>query len=301
MKNNTPEGSAQPDMNDYYKVSFDITPHNADAADLIAASLADIGFESFEHDETNPGATLTAFIPAPLYNAEAICEAVEQCPIPVETVRTVEFVPGQDWNSEWEKNYFKPIVIAGRVAVHSTFHTDVPQAEYDIVIDPKMAFGTGHHATTTLMMHFILDHNMQGASVLDMGTGTGILGILASLRGAAKVIGIEIDPAAAANACENVELNLGGDQTAMVVLRGDASLITQEAFADYVLANINRNIITADIARYASALKPGGLMAVSGFYVEDRPIVADAARNAGLTEVSCHEIDNWSSMIFSKQ
>lgn len=300
MEKNCFEENRTPNMNDYYKVSFVINPANVDAADLIAASLADAGFESFSHDETEPGASLDAFVPAPLYVPEVVNEAIDECPIAANVQWSAEFVPRQDWNAEWEKNYFKPIVIADRVVVHSSFHTDIPRAEYDIVIDPKMAFGTGHHATTTLMMHFILQNEMQGASVLDMGTGTGILGILATLRGAAHVTGIEIDPAAAANAVENVELNLHDHKAVMKIIHGDASHIGPNAFADYVLANINRNIITADIEHYARALKHGGLLAVSGFYTEDRPVVEAAARKAGLTLRNCSQIDNWSSMIFFK-
>jgi ribosomal protein L11 methyltransferase (prmA) len=287
-------------MNDYYKIEVTATPASTDALDLLASELADRGFESFEPLED--GSAMTAYVPAALYKAEAVDEAVAEVPLDVVLAWKAEFVEGQDWNSEWEKNYFKPIVVDGRVVVHSTFHTDVPEAEYDITIDPRMAFGTGHHATTTLMMRSLLDGgDVEGASVIDMGTGTGILAILAMMLGAKDAVGIEIDPYAAENARDNVALNLPG-ATPLRIITGDASALTgYEDWADVFLANINRNIITADIARYAAAMKKGARITVSGFYVEDRPVVARAAGEAGLEMVAADEMNNWSSMTFRKK
>lgn len=288
-------------MNDYYRLDISIRPASTDACDLAADSLAAIGFESFEQPEEAGGASMTAYVPAPLFDAEAAREALAEIePLAVADFEAV-FVKGRDWNSEWEKNYFKPILVAGRVAVHSSFHTDVPPAEFDIVIDPKMAFGTGHHATTTLMMKALLSGNIAGASVIDMGTGTGILAILASMLGAAEVAAVEIDPFAAANAADNVALNLGND-SAVEVLEGDASALGNIGFeADVFLANINRNVITADIEAYAAALKTGGRLVVSGFYVADREIVAEAAARAGFDADGVDEFDGWSSMQFVKR
>lgn len=288
-------------MNDYYRLDISIKPASTDACDLAADSLAAIGFESFEQPEEAGGAFMTAYVPAPLFDAEAAREALAEIePLAVAGFEAV-FVKGRDWNSEWEKNYFKPILVAGRVAVHSSFHTDVPPAEFDIVIDPKMAFGTGHHATTTLMMKALLSGNIAGASVIDMGTGTGILAILASMLGAAEVAAVEIDPFAAANAADNVALNLGND-SAVEVLEGDASALGNIGFeADVFLANINRNVITADIEAYAAALKTGGRLVVSGFYVADRGIVAEAAARAGFDADGVDEFDGWSSMQFVKR
>ena len=288
-------------MNDYYRLDISIRPASTDACDLAADSLAAIGFESFEQPEEAGGASMTAYVPAPLFDAEAAREALAEIePLAVAGFEAV-FVKGRDWNSEWEKNYFKPILVAGRVAVHSSFHTDVPPAEFDIVIDPKMAFGTGHHATTTLMMKALLSGNIAGASVIDMGTGTGILAILASMLGAAEVAAVEIDPFAAANAADNVALNLGNDSK-VEVLEGDASALGNIGFkADVFLANINRNVITADIEAYAAALNKGGRLVVSGFYVADREIVAEAAARAGFDADGVDEFDGWSSMQFVKR
>lgn len=289
----------EPDMNDYYELSFTFEPADENAADYLAALLADEGFESFVHSEDEPGKAMKAYVPAPLYSAEKVADAVGELPFATAVSYSSVFVEGQDWNSEWEKHYFKPIVIEGKVAVHSSFHTDVPEAEYDILIDPRMAFGTGHHPTTTLMLKSILAQDIKGKSVIDMGTGTAILAILAAMRGADTVTGIEIDPAAADNAVDNVALNLS-DNSVVRILKGDASRLADAEPADVFLANINRNIITADIAHYAAAMKPGASLTVSGFYVADRPVVATAAAAAGLEAVGVDEMNDWSSMTFVK-
>lgn len=286
-------------MNDYYKVDFTVTPPDGDACDLLADALAAVGYESFV--PSADGSLMTAYVPAALYSCDKIAEALTEVPMPVEIKYEASFVEGRDWNSEWEKNYFQPIVVAGEVVVHSSFHTDVPMARYDIVIDPRMAFGTGHHATTTLMMQAILAADIEGRNVVDMGTGTGILAILAAMRGAADIVAVEIDPFAAANARDNVALNLPGTDARVTVVEGDASALeAYPAFADLLLANINRNIITADVARYAAAMKPGASMVVSGFYVADRPIVEEAAVAAGLRGAGVAELEGWSSMTFIK-
>lgn len=287
-------------MNDYYKIDVKAEPANADALDLLAAELADRGFESFE--PADDGTAMTAYVPAGIYDPQAVDLAVAAVPMDVILTWKAEFVQGQDWNNEWEKNYFKPIVVDGRVVVHSTFHRDIPEAEYDITIDPRMAFGTGHHATTTLMMRSLLEGgDVNGASVIDMGTGTGILAILAMMLGAKNAIGIEIDPFAAENARDNVALNLP-DGAPLEIVTGDASALAgREGSADIFLANINRNIITGDIERYAAAMKPGARITVSGFYVEDRPVVEKAAVQAGLEPVAVDEMNNWSSMTFRKK
>jgi len=297
----TDNGAKTPNMNDYYLVAFTVTPACADACDLLASFLADAGYESFEQDENCPGATMKAYVAAPLFDRDTTDMAVADLPFDVKVDYTTEFVPGQDWNAEWERHYFKPIVIGGKVAVHSSFHTDVPEAEYDIVIDPRMAFGTGHHATTTLMMKFILANDMKGKWVIDMGTGTGILAILSRMCGADKVLAIEIDPAAAENAVDNVAINLHDSGSAVDVKLGDASLLPSDFNADYFLANINRNIITSDIDRYVNAMRQGALLVVSGFYVEDRPIIKEAAAKVGLDFLSADEMDRWSSMVFIKR
>lgn len=264
-------------MNDYYRVRIDVAECTEDITDLAAAYLADAGFESFEPDSTG----LTAYIKREAGDGVKIAEeSLSDFPMESDFKITGEVIEGEDWNEEWEKNYFKPILIEGRCVIHSTFHREVPEAEYDIVIDPKMAFGTGHHDTTSQMVKHILDLPLQGKSVIDMGTGTGILGILAAMRGAERVIGIEIDEAAYENAKENVTLN----GVKMDLIHGDATALSGLEPADYLFANINRNIILGDIDRYAGRLKSGGEMLLSGFYDTDIAMIAEAASRYDLRE-----------------
>lgn len=277
-------------MNDYYSVRVDASPCNCDITDLAAAFLADYGFESFEPDETG----LTAYLPVSKGEGEKTArEALEDFPMDCELRVSQTLVPGQNWNEEWERHYFKPILIEGQCVIHSSFHKDVPEARYDILIDPKMAFGTGHHDTTASMTRFILSLPFEGKSVIDMGTGTGILGILAAMRGAGKVTGIEIDEGAYENAIENVALNKVG----MELIHGDASSLEQMEEADYLFANINRNIILEDISKYSRRLKEGGTMLLSGFYEQDVPMILAAASPLGLTESSRIVTENgWTAL-----
>lgn len=286
-------------MNDYYEVDFRLAPPSTDACDLLADELGAVGFETFE--PAPDGASMKAFVPAALFSEVAVSEAVASLPIPVVIDFSAEFVEGRDWNAEWEKNYFKPILIGSRVAIHSSFHSDVPPAEYDIVIDPKMAFGTGHHATTTLMVRGILEADLTGKFIVDMGTGTGILAILCAMRGAARVTAVEIDGFAIVNTRENLTLN--GVDARIEAVHGDVSTLSAlpDASQDLFLANINRNVITADIAAYARTLRPGGAMLLSGFYTADIPCVAAAAEPCGLSVVSHAELDSWACLRLTKK
>ncbi|MBD5373835.1 MAG: 50S ribosomal protein L11 methyltransferase [Bacteroides sp.] len=277
-------------MNDYRELRLNLKPCSEDATDVLAALLADAGYESFVPDRQG----LTAYIKDELFNEDALNEALSAFPFEAEISRSVSLVEGQDWNSEWEKNYFKPIVVGERCVIHSSFHTDVPSADYDIVIDPKMAFGTGHHATTSQVISALLDIDESGLSVIDMGTGTGILAILCAMRGAAQVNGIEIDPGAYENALENVSLNGQADRVRLHC--GDASLLPSMPRADLFIANINRNIITGDLAAYVSSLKPGATMLLSGFYEADIPVIMEVAAPLGLTEVSHSVLNDWTCL-----
>ena len=274
-------------MNDYVECRIDLTPMpGEDATDLLAALLGDAGFESFVPDERG----LTAYAPVAVFDSKAVSEALDDFPFDVQIAVSTKVIEGQDWNSEWEKNYFQPIVVGDRCVVHSSFHTDVPKAQYDIVIDPKMAFGTGHHATTSLMLNRLLDMELDGLSVIDMGTGTGILAILAAMRGASPVTGIEIDPFAQVNAVENVALN---GHSEIVMIAGDASALKDVDPADVFLANINRNVILNDISTYVTRMKGGGVMFLSGFYTEDVPMVQKAGEECGLVAHGFTSRDNW--------
>lgn len=274
-------------MNDYYQVRFDLEPCCEDACDLLAGMLAENAYESFVSDETG----MTAYVRKEDYTADAVDAVLADFPFDCKIKVSSELIEGRDWNAEWEKNYFQPIVIGDRVVVHSSFHTDIPAAQYDIVIDPKMAFGTGHHSTTSQILTALIDSDISGKSVIDMGTGTGILAILAAMRGAKPVTGIELDGFAYENAVENVALNGHAEIT---VIHGDASALADVDAADVFIANINRNVILNDMAAYAAKLKKGGSMLLSGFYEgDDADMIIAEGRKNGLEFSSATSDNRW--------
>lgn len=274
---------------DYVALTVKYTPLSEAASDLMAAFLADMGYESFVGNDGG----LTAYIRASDFSLDDVRQMIDEFPMEITSELTHELIVGKDWNEEWEKNYFKPIRIGDECVVRSTFHTDYPEVRYEIIIDPKMAFGTGHHATTSMMLRHLLSLHLEGKKVIDMGAGTGILSILAAMRGASDVTGIEIDPDAADNARENVALN----GVAVDILTGDSSLLADLREADLFLANINRNVILADLERYSSSLKSGGIMLLSGFYKADLPLLERAAGMYGLTMESVMEEEGgWTSL-----
>ena len=280
-------------MNDYIETRFQVDPCDEIATDVLAAILCENGYESFVPDETG----LTAYVKKELFDSDVLTDVISTFPMDNKITLSYEIIEGQDWNSEREKNYFQPIVVGDICVIHSSFHIDVPSAEYDIVIDPKMAFGTGHHATTSLIIRQLLEMDLKDKDVMDMGTGTGILAILCAMRGAKNVSAIEIDEFAYVNAVENVRLN-GVPQ--INVHHGDAALLKEENIVDVFIANINRNIITNDIDSYADNLKLEGLMLLSGFYEEDIPVIMEKAKILGL-EYKSHSVqDRWSCLILEK-
>lgn len=281
-------------MNDYVEVRLDVTPCDEMHTDVLAALLAEAGFESFVPDETG----LTAYIKAEMFSDDKLAEVISDFPFECDIKPKATVVEGQDWNKEWEKNYFQPIVIDDKCVIHSSFHKDIPECRYDILIDPKMAFGTGHHSTTSLILRQLLSMNLQGRNVVDMGTGTGILAILAAMRGAKRIDAIEIDEFAYTNACENLRLN---NAELVDIHLGDAALLSNIKDVDLFIANINRNIITADLPAYVSTLASGATMLLSGFYESDIPVILETATPLGLEYLS-HSVDNnWSCLKLTKK
>lgn len=280
-------------MNDYYLVRINLNPCVEEECDIVAALLADVGFESFVPDEKG----VSAYIRKELFDKPATSSALAAYPFNGELqMEEAELIQGQDWNSEWEKHYFQPIVVGDRCVVHCSFHKEYPKAEYEIVVDPRMAFGTGHHETTSLMLERLLSYPLEGRKLLDMGTGTGILAILAAMRGAVYVVGVEIDEPAYLNAVDNAGIN-GVD---LDLRLGGVETVTECGYFDYVLANINRNIIIADIDKYARSLRQGGIMTLSGFYVEDIPFVEEAGKKCGLAPVAFFEKRRWACLCLEK-
>ena len=282
-------------MNDYTKIEFKVTPNEEVATDVLAALLAEVGFESFVPNEEG----LEAYVPHNLYDESNITAVVENFPLEGYTITyNSEFIEGEDWNAEWEKNYFQPIVLGEECVIHSTFHTDVPKARYDILIDPKMAFGTGYHQTTCHMLRAILASDMNGKSVLDMGCGTALLAILARKHGATDVVAIDIDEFAYENAKENVVLNNTPD---IEVRLGGADAIKEDDCFDFVIANINRNILLADMVNYVRCMHSGSQIFISGFYTEDMEVLKEEAARHGLRYIGYAEDNRWAMMKFEKE
>ncbi len=276
---------------DYIVVHFTVSPLNETVNDVLAALLADSGFESFSSCSDG----LLAYAPVSLFNKQQIKELVPDVLYGSSISYSWELIPGQDWNHEWEKHYFEPIVVGSECVIHSSFHNDYPTATWDIVIDPKMAFGTGHHETTSLMLEYLLEDEVQGLSFLDMGCGTAVLAILAAMKGASPLLAIDIDEWACNNAVENGTLN---GVNHIEVLQGDAASLAGRDPFDRIYANINRNILLADMAAYNAVLKKGANLFMSGFYVEDLPIIREEAHRLGLSFVDFKQRNQWCAAQF---
>jgi ribosomal protein L11 methyltransferase len=277
---------------DYIEVKFVCVPNNEIVNSVLSVTIAEIGFESFVENEDGT----TAYVRDEVFNEEKLVEVIHDLPINAEITYTYKMIEGRDWNEEWEKNYFQPLIIEDKCIIRSTFHTVSTAYEYSIFVNPKMAFGTGHHQTTELMIREILKGDFKGKSVLDMGTGTAILAILASMRGADPVTAIDIDEWAYNNAVENLKLNNIENVTVKI---GGAELLGDEKY-DIILTNINRNILLEDIHRYASVLNSEGYLYMSGFYVEDIDMITNECKKYNLTFCYNTEKDCWVTVKYQK-
>lgn len=255
--------------------------------DVLATELADIGFESFVTTEEG----LCGYISEMNYDRDRLKHKLDSFLLEdVQFSYTEKRIEDEDWNEEWEKNYFQPIRIGRECIIHASFHPVETGYRYDIVIDPKMSFGTGNHETTYLMIEEILKLDLKGTEVLDMGCGTAVLAILAAMKGAGRVVAVDIDEWAYKNAQENIRLNHTGGID--VRLGGAGQLQEGERF-DFIFANINRNILLQDIHRYVDGLKPEGVLFMSGFYEEDIPVIEEEAKHYGLALQSYAERNRW--------
>lgn len=277
----------------YIKIDFDLYDSPEYVWDLLADELGNIGYESFVNDEDGA----RAFIPENLFDEEILKNLLTEFEYANIIDFTHEEVEEKNWNEEWEKHFFEPILIDNKCIVHSSFHKDIPSVEFDIVIDPKMAFGTGHHQTTGLMIKELLKMDLTDKYVLDMGCGTSILAILASKKGAKPILAIDIDDWCVENSIENIALNKVEN---IEVKLGDASLLKGYDF-DVIIANINRNILLQDMATYSQNLKSGGIILFSGFYTQDIPILEEEAKRYGLKTVYTQEDNNWAIIKMQKQ
>lgn len=278
----------------YLEFNFHTTPDTETMHDVLSAVLGEVGFESFVEQPEG----LLAYVQQAQFDETALKEALEAFPIP-DTAVTYSYQEAEDkdWNEEWEKNFFQPIVIGNRCVIHSTFHQDVPKAEYDIVINPQMAFGTGHHETTSLIIEELLERNLEGVNLLDMGCGTSILAILGRMRGAAHCTAIDIDEWCVRNSLENIGLN-GTDE--IEVHQGDATSLATKGPFDVVIANINRNILLNDMHYYVARMNPHATLLMSGFYIEDLPAIQAEAERLGLKLTRHREKNRWTAATFTR-
>ena len=280
---------------EYIEVAIKIVPFSEENAEIATAEISELPFESFSTE----GPYLKCYIQKELYDPQVlkvVLNGLEDYGFEVEM--SANLIPATNWNALWESQ-FNPIVIDGKCTIKASFHEGLKKTRFNITIDPKMAFGTGHHNTTYMMCRALLENedSVRGKVVMDMGCGTAILAILAAKMKAAKVYGIDIDAVAAISAYDNARLNKVG--TRIETYCGDASLLQRNSY-DVFLANINRNILLQDIPTYSLCLKKDGLLFVSGFYLEDIPMIIGMAQNNGLTYISHDVMDNWCCIKFQK-
>jgi ribosomal protein L11 methyltransferase len=262
-----------------------------DLTDILTAELSQYGYDTFMETDTG----LCAYITEEAFSQEELEEVLNKYRGEFPLLYTIQKIEKQNWNEEWEKN-FEPLLISGICSVRASFHPRPEGVAYDIVINPKMSFGTGHHETTTLMIENQLEIPQAGKRVLDMGCGTGILAILAAKLGAAEVVAVDIEDWTVENARENADLNA----VSVEVRLGDVQAITRDAPYDIILANINRNVLLADIPVYARLLVPGGTLVLSGFYTEDLEAISSQAFANGLSYKTTRTKNNWVSVVFEK-
>ena len=275
--------------NIYIGYHFTIEPLEL-GSEILIAELGEKAFESFIETETG----ISAFVQKDLWS-ENILEDIQILENPEFKIDyTFEEIEQVNWNEEWEKN-FEPIDVDGKCHVRAPFH-EKTNAEFDIVIEPKMSFGTGHHETTHMMIQHLLETDLVGKKTLDMGCGTAILAILAEMKGAQPIDAIDIDNWCYLNSIENAERN---NCKHISVYEGDASLLKGKKY-DVIIANINRNILLNDMQQYVDCLNENGILFLSGFYTEDIPVISESCTTKGLTYMKQFERNNWVALKFVK-
>ena len=267
----------------YIEIDCKVTPVEP-WVDLLIAALGAIGYESFENTDSG----FLAYVALADYDAQTTAEVLdtyqEHCAVNFSTKE----IAATNWNADWEKN-FSPITVGDRIHVRAPFH-EATDAEYDIVIEPKMSFGTGHHQTTHLMLEHLLELEINDQDVLDMGSGTAVLAIMACKRGARKATAIDIDAWCGENGLENAQRN-GIDN--IQVLVGTAEQLPKTPEFDLIIANINRNVLLEDMPAYVACLRPNGVVLLSGFYESDLEIISEKCKECGLVYQGHKTRDNW--------
>jgi len=278
---------------EYTKLNCRIQPDTEENREILVAQLGNIGYESFTESEE----MVEAFIPTIDFSDNALLHLFPAGFTGFQFSFTSEIIPDQNWNEVWEKNYFQPQLIAGRCLIRAPFHTEYPHAEFEIIIEPGMAFGTGNHETTSLMISEILQQDLNGKSVLDMGCGTGILSILASMRGAEQITAIDIDSWSTKSTAENAVYN---NIMNLEIILGGAEVLPKRKF-DFIYANIQRNILLNDMPQYCKVLKHGGELIMSGFYVENLDQIKVRALELGLLFKRFTENERWIAVVFTSK
>lgn len=288
----------------YFEVAFTLSPYSTDACDVLAALAGEVGFETFM--ETEDG--LTGYVQQALFNEQTLKETIEDFPFDGISINyNVREAEDKDWNEQWEQEGFEPIEVRrkmedGRgIIIHDGRHLPVNITDQDITIeiDAKLAFGTGTHETTRMICSTLLDlfGNLSPLKVLDCGTGTGILAICALKLGASEAVGYDIDEWSADNARHNAVINRVDDR--FTSLLGDANILKEvEGSFDLVMANINRNILLADMPMMHEKMAPGAQLILSGFYTADIPMLTEKAQSLGMKLVAQEEDNDWACVVF---
>lgn len=274
----------------YYACSF-TNPDNENLKDMFMELLGEIGFDSFM--DTDDG--FDAYCQEPLLNEEELNDIMQMEQFANVKLLKKELIPDQDWNATWEASY-EPVIINEFCRIRAPFHKVEGSYKYDLIIEPKMSFGTAHHETTSQIIELMLQSDFSGLNLLDMGSGTGVLAILAKKLGSATTVAIDNDEWAYRNALDNIRLN---DENEIIVELGDASSLNNRQF-DVILANINRNILLRDMKEYVKCLLDGGKIFFSGFYEEDLVLIKKEAERLGLTYSNHVTKNNWTAAVFVK-
>lgn len=276
----------------YYEAIFTITPDSEPARDIVSALAGEAGFESFDNEADG----LKGYVQVDLFDKEKLNTSLNGFPIDgVHVDYKISEVNDEDWNAKWEQEGFEPIKIADKCVIYDAkdadkINSDDSLPKMKIGIDARQAFGTGTHETTQMMVGTLLELDLKGKHVLDCGCGTGILGIVAAKCGASEVVGYDIDDWSVRNALHNAELN----GVKMEVFEGDKGVLSHvSGLFDVVLANINRNILLADMPAFRDVMGSDSLLIISGFYEEDIPVLLDKAKELGLKEVSRKTNGDW--------
>jgi ribosomal protein L11 methyltransferase len=266
-------------------------PCKGEVRETLMAHLLTLGAEAFEELDEH----LKAFFPETEYDVRAVEILLSDMEIHFQA--RPQLLPDVNWNEEWEK-HFEPVIIEDRLLIRASFHQPNPALPLEIVIDPQMSFGTGHHPTTALMSTFLLDFPPTGRSVLDVGSGTGILAILAEKLGASTIDAFDIDPWSFENMAQNAKLN----DSAVHFQRGTIDTLTFSAKQfDVVLANINRNILLEELVEYEKVMAPNGVLYLSGFYIADIEAIVQAARKYGLEKIGQKDINDWVALKLARR